>query len=872
MGTDYKDFRRGVRRRLLSLVLLVVIWISLLPSAYAEDTYVAEKPVVTRDIAIAFDNSGSMYGDENTAWCRAIYAMEVFASMLNEGDSLSIYPMWEIEAGGGTYSSESPLRIVGGQSNPSPSAIRDIYTPFARTTPIETIDAAFQDLMNNADPSHEQWLIVLTDGDEFQYNGDTSTPAPDSELSERLTSFNGDTNVMYLGIGEGAIVPSVSGSHYNEVEKARNSADVLSMLTTMGNNIFGRDVLPNVGSTVSFDVSLSKLILFVQGDNITDVSLKDANGATCQPTSVFTPSYGTRGAGEYDGEYYWGTMKTADPTLSGTLVTYDNLDAGTYTLSHSGNVTNVSAYYEPDVRVALQLRDPDGMPVDPDKKNRPGTYYLDYALVDRDGNPTASSLLGNVDYEFVYNVSGTDYTISASSAGTEEISLAGGDTLNVEGDVTYLSGYRVHISNEDAGIPAGGIPIPKTDLHVEISGGQDSYQLSQLEEQAVYTVTLSDDDGPVIGDDLERAQVTLNSDGLDYECVRNGDAFDIILKYDGSDVKSFCRAYTINALASYERDGATLEGSSEQVSFEIEDDTFGLQVELKVQQGEYILSKMDDAKPILVSLSQDGLPLDDEALQAVNLDSTVTDGKGNPLDCTITYQPVLGQSRYELQLNKGSSVRPGTYTVTCRATGFDNIGQEISGEDTGKIHIRLIPIWIPMLAIVLLLALLGFLIWKFFDMLVLPKGIDITDASYTLDGDKKPGHITLNYDRLNAKQGTIEISTNNHPMYKGVNGSVSLVVVAASPRRVKSAKRNVTITEVAGRNTVSNVAFGATKVVAIRDDNDRPTGKFAKAHSKGDAPLAITIRNGGQCSMSIGGVASTGEEVSGPAKMKFVFK
>lgn len=33
------------------------------------------------DIAIAFDNSGSMY--DNRAWCRAKYAMEIFASMLD---------------------------------------------------------------------------------------------------------------------------------------------------------------------------------------------------------------------------------------------------------------------------------------------------------------------------------------------------------------------------------------------------------------------------------------------------------------------------------------------------------------------------------------------------------------------------------------------------------------------------------------------------------------------------------------------------------------------------------------------------------------------------------------------------------------------
>ena len=152
-------------KRCISMLLLGALLLSCVligtPMAYA-----AAVNGETRAIAIVFDNSGSMYDDGDQAWCRATYAMEVFASMLNTGDVLQIYPMWPITVGGQTYTMQAPLQITDAAQA---STIRDIFTADAGGTPIESIDYAASGLKNlRAD---RKCLIVLTDGGTFSKNG-----------------------------------------------------------------------------------------------------------------------------------------------------------------------------------------------------------------------------------------------------------------------------------------------------------------------------------------------------------------------------------------------------------------------------------------------------------------------------------------------------------------------------------------------------------------------------------------------------------------------------------------------------------------------------------------------------------------------------
>ena len=188
---------------LAAILMLTCIYIGT-PKVYA-----AIKPEKTRAIAIVFDNSGSMYDAGDQAWCRATYAMEVFASMLNAGDTLQIYPMHPITVGDKEYTMQKPFQITDAAQA---SSIRDILTPNAGGTPIESIDCAVQGLQKIQ--TGKKYLVVLTDGGTFSKNGyGLSKDRTKTELDKRIqANASKSMSVMYLGIGSEACTPNTKES------------------------------------------------------------------------------------------------------------------------------------------------------------------------------------------------------------------------------------------------------------------------------------------------------------------------------------------------------------------------------------------------------------------------------------------------------------------------------------------------------------------------------------------------------------------------------------------------------------------------------------------------------------------------------------
>lgn len=109
MTVELLKGRGKLRRLLCSLLAALMLLPWVMQGAWAAG---GTREVKSREIAVVFDNSGSMYDAGNTAWCGAGYAVEVFAAMMNEKDRLSVYPMWPVEAGGKKYSSSSPLTVT----------------------------------------------------------------------------------------------------------------------------------------------------------------------------------------------------------------------------------------------------------------------------------------------------------------------------------------------------------------------------------------------------------------------------------------------------------------------------------------------------------------------------------------------------------------------------------------------------------------------------------------------------------------------------------------------------------------------------------------------------------------------------------------
>ena len=814
MGKRTRPEGRGWFRRLLSgtlawLMLLTALGGTALAAGPAKDT-------VSRAIAIVFDNSGSMYAGSNMAWCRATYAIEVFASMMNQGDTLQVFPMYEVTAKGKSYTSQSPVTVSGGGDI---SVIREMYTPHAGDTPIETIGDAHQALQRSS--ADEKWLIVLTDGAEFYENNVGLGSGTAARLSEVLTEYNKSANVLYLGIGSVAVMPSVTGNGQYQyyADKASNSADVLSKLTNMCNMIFGRDELAAAGSQISFDVSMNKLILFVQGSSISGVTLKDSSGASVgNPSLEYDPRYSEKGAGTGIGSGTFGI----DTSLSGYIAIYDMpLEAGTYTLGYAGNVTNVSVYYEPDVDLVAQLTDESGAVVTASSQLYPGTYYLNYGLVDKDGNMTTSALLGTTSYEVTYILNGKEEKVSSDKSGQVALELKEGDVLEGKIHVSYLSGYSITKDSSQLGWPAGGFqvsPRPAGTLELKVSGGQASYSLSRLEETP-YQLQVWYDGAQLTGQDLEQVTFTAALEGgnAGYELVREGNSCALYLRYAGSAEATQCGDYHMTVQASYTDEfGVPAQSNPAELDFTLEDDSYQLAMDIQ-GAGYFVIGDLERSDPILVKLTLSGQPMTDEQLAATAL---TVEGGG----LTVTQEPVPGQSAYALHIVKDDQAVSGRYNLHIRASTTDQLGRQIAAEGDKGVELQPYPLWLRYLLIALIILLIIALILFYLSRKILPKKIAVNSAQtvFTVDGEMVQGAAKCNYSGGGKKRGSIQVST---PAYSGsplVKGGFALQLQAVTPRRVKSARRRALVTSISPSNTaaLTSLSIGTHTLVKSEEGNE----------------------------------------------------
>lgn len=788
-----------------------------------------------RAIAVVFDNSGSMYmGDssQSKAWCRATYGMEVFAAMMNPGDVLEIYPMSPVEVEGKSYTQDNPLVI---SDEKEVSKIREIYTPSAGATPIETVSAAYEGLSKYK--GKEQWLIVLTDGAIFYENGSViggnnqsqsaMVQSTKTALSQLLTQYNNQVNVLYLGIGQSAIDIGVNGSKQHGSAVSKDTADVLKNLTAMCNQIFGRDALPNAGKSISLDLSMNKLIVFVQGKNVSDISLQNKDGDSGTVSGSYSARYGERGAGNYQ-------PSVIDKDLQGMIVTYEDCPAGDYELKFKGSQSNISVYYEPNVDLAAVLVDEAGNPVT--GTCTAGTYYIQYGLVDEDGNFTTSPLLGSTDYTITYTLNGEEHATESAKAGKVKVDLEAGDTLDVEAEAYYLSGYYIQRSGSDLGWPSGGYQVaarPAGELTLQVAGGEDSYLLSQLESQAVYDLKLNYEDAPLTGEALDAVQINVDmGDGnLEHEVEQTQDGLQLKLKYSQTPQDTQCGDYTMHLTATYTTpDGPQAVSQVTDVPFTLEDDRLHLEAELEIPQKYYQLSKIDRGEPMILHVTNRGQPLTDEQLETVKVECQA---EGLTLNCT----PMPGQSAFSVELADQEGYTSGKYEVTARATAEDYFGQTTQAEDGGRIELGRFPWWLRWVVLALILLAIAVLIWLILNQKILPRQISVRSGStlFNVDGSRVAGNAKSEFTGKNRRNGALTVSVPKCSADPLVKGGFNLELVAVSPRKVKSAARRAGIVRV---NPINGTTIHTIQVGTSTYKKDAQ-GKFTKVGAR-PKPAAAT--------------------------------
>ncbi len=771
----------------------------------------------SRTIAIVFDNSGSMYYDGIPAWCQATYAMEVFASMLNSGDVLQIYPMHPITVDGKVYTMEDPFVVTDASQA---YKIREIYTEFASGTPIESVDCAIDGIQKaNTD---KKYVIVLTDGASF-YKNDIEMSARETrkELDARFSQFAGkNLTMMYLGIGGGVVMPETAESEYFAKKQAVYSAEVLSALTDMCNMIFGRDILPEnhiSGNTIDFDISMKKLIVFVQGENVSDVSVTGPSGLIGQQLGSTSTKYSTAGCGNI--------VSIPDESLQGMMVTYADCTAGTYTIDYSGTATSIEVYYEPDADLDFVFTDASGNTVDPNALYE-GDYKVSFGMKDaKTGQLIQSDLLGNPHYEGSLFINGEEHQFSYDGqSGEVPVALTMDDTFDARLTATYLSGYTITKSSKEFGWPDGGIhvaPRPAGEIRLEITGGDELYSLQNLEKGSYYTAKVYYQGELLTGKELEKVELRWDPDTSNAEVMEMfmEDHYDLGLFYKDPEnpQSTVCGECTVTIYAHYTPKGSNEAVGQTTMTYNIEDDFSPLQMELIVPNDYIVIDEVGDNNKIIAKLTLNGAALTLEQFEATSL---VADCSG------INFEIVAdaNDSCYEICLKPTDGLEEGKYLVTAEATYIDNIGRATQVDDELTLTLSTIPLWLKWLIIILILIILFTIIWIVLHIKVLPKAHlkGKKGCQLNVGGEDVTAHTTFKAD-IENKQLKVNIK------FAGVQAGVKMPVkpsktaylMKPSHKRVAEALGS-TVSKMGS----SNVKFETVTLGSTRFGINEDTGKL----------------------------------------------
>lgn len=576
----------------ISSLLLAVVMLVGVFSVFPLKT---EAATVTKDeksyeIAVVYDNSGSMYamyGSNGSivgheAWSRAKYAMEIFASMLNydNGDKLRIFPMWEVTTDGSTPSSGGSYKPIEIDSVKDINKISNMYTVNPNETPLEPVFDAKKYLESSK--ADEKWLLILTDGAFTQMNRGQGYSVSGDELEKHLLDVTTDEiKVQYLGF-DGATKLKTNKS---ENFFATNSTDtsLKDDLIKICNSIFQRSVLPSnrlKGDNLNLDLSMKKLIVFVQGSNAKINSLTDKSGNKVKSTL----DSGQRKYSEISA--YGFENAPTDKSLAGQVVTFAGCPKGEYTLDCSGvDKGSIQIFYEPDVDIKVTLTNSDGKVIDGNSDEIiAGDYYVTSTIVDSSTGEDVT------DHELM----GNDVTITTKvkQSGKEKeykngakITLSPDEKTEIVVEGTYLKEYKIS-SKGDPGLAwLGKIKVvePTVDfkLKAKVLQSQSWYTLSDRENWKPVKVTLSVDGQPLTDDQLKQLKLTVkvSADTDDegklkyrYEIIPGESAYNIYVAQDNSGkyVEPPTGEYKLTISTTFIDENGKENPASDEVEFDVE--------------------------------------------------------------------------------------------------------------------------------------------------------------------------------------------------------------------------------------------------------------------------------------------------------------
>jgi hypothetical protein len=346
-----------------------------------------------KTIHVVYDDSGSMIlekGEYRDRWGQAKYAMEVFAAMLEEKDTMRVYFMSDYDLSvGGSLNAPAKITISGLESSGSRVAkIHNTITSDANTS-FDTVTKAYTDLKNQV--TDEKWLVVLSDGEFNRLNGQREYNIPiDDFFSQYVNESN--VKIIVLAMGDEVVQVKPDPNRGIYFEHAKNDNEILGKITSICNRIFNRNKLSFTNEArreFSFDIPMHELLVFAQG---ADVKI---NGIKGDGTYSVNQSVNVRYSEVASVNFRNDPNVVISRNLTGIVASLRDIPKGKYSLDIAGEST-VEVYYKPVVNIDIKLLK--GRKQIKTYDIDEGNYQIRYGIVNEAGDFFESSLLGKVEY------------------------------------------------------------------------------------------------------------------------------------------------------------------------------------------------------------------------------------------------------------------------------------------------------------------------------------------------------------------------------------------------------------------------------------------------------------------------------------------
>ena len=394
------------------------------------------------------------------------------------------------------------------------------------------------------------------------------------------------------------------------------------------------------------------------------------------------------------------------------LVTYTDCSAGSYDISYSGKASDVEIYYEPDADLDFIFTDSEGNLVEPESLYK-GDYKVQFGLKDaKTGELITSDLLGDPVYEGKYVVNGNEYPIKHSGkSGETPVSLEAGDTFTAELTASYLSGYSITKTAKDFGWPEGSLTVaakPAGDVRLEITGGDKVYNLATLDQSGTYTAKVYYKGEQLTGPELEKVDLRWEPEKSNAEIKKEfkDDHWALSLHYKdpSNPIATKCGKCTVTIHAFYTPDGSEETSGRAPLTYIIEDKVVTPEITLSAPQKHFEISKLDKGKSIKAIITSKGNKLSPEEFKSLDFK---VDCQG--LGYTVT--PLPEESAFEVNLNSTGTVEKGKYKIKFTVTQKDNLGRETSAEESVKVQLSNVPLWLKWLILILVIIILLVLLY-----------------------------------------------------------------------------------------------------------------------------------------------------------------